>query len=452
MFYRNTNFIKVEKKRKILLFVLVLGVMHAFYFLIAVKTGGIYMADSAEYIQQSENLKSSMTYYCGDLNKPLNYDQFTKRPPVYGLLIAALKLLVNSDFFILLFQALLSISMLTGLCLILLEMGYSRYPYSIIPAFVLLFPPQAITANFVMAEILMQTFVFWSFFFFVKFVRTKETKYVFLYNVLLVIAVLTKPVIVLFWIPNVILSVYLYFKFRKKSIITASLIMPLVILAVCLSNLGKTGYFHYSSLKNNALLYYNAYFILLNTKDEETADKEKTNMQNYLFSIPDYKTMSEERERMGWDLIMNNKFIYAKLHAKGVMNFFFDPGRFDFLNYTGQLNEKNTEGMMFTFVKDGYIGVLMRMIRQNPLNLAYFVLVFTMNIILFAGFIVFLFKNKISSEIRIYAALLVFFLGFMSGPLGSLRYKIHVLPVMLFGLIIVISDYLILRDNKKTIS
>jgi len=442
----------VEKKRKILLFVLVLGIMHAFYFLIAVKTGGIYMADSAEYIQQSENLKSSMTCYCGDLNKPLNYDQFTKRPPVYGLLIAALKLLFNSDFFIVLFQALLSISALTGLCLILQELGYSRYPYSFIPAFVLLFPPQAITANFVMAEILMQTFVFWSFFFFVKFVRTKETKYIFLYNVLLVFAVLTKPVIVLFWIPNVILSVYLYFKFRNKSFITASLIMPLVILAVCLFNLGKTGYFHYSSLKNNALLYYNAYFILLNTKGEETAEKEKTNMQNYLFSIPDYKTMSEERERMGWELIMNNKFIYAKLHAKGVMNFFFDPGRFDFLNYTGQLNEKNTEGMMFTFVKDGYIGVLMRMIRQNPLNLAYFVLVFTMNIILFAGFIVFLFKNDISSEIRIYAGMLVFFLGFMSGPLGSLRYKIHVLPVMLFGLIIVLSDFLSRRKTKKIVN
>lgn len=441
----------MEKKRRILLFVLVLGIMHAFYFLIAVKTGGIYMADSAEYIQQSENLKSSMTYYCGDLNKPLIYDQFTKRPPVYGLLIAALKSLVNSDFFIVLFQALLSISTLTGLCLMLQELGYSRYPYSIIPAFVLLFPPQAITANFVMAEILMQALVFWSFFFFVKFIRTKETKYVFLYNVLLVLAVLTKPVIVLFWIPNVILSVYLYFKFRKKSFITASLIMPTVILAVCLSNLGKTGYFHYSSLKNNALLYYNAYFILLNTKGEETAEKEKTNMQNYLFSIPDYKTMSEERERMGWELIMNNKFVYAKLHAKGVMNFFFDPGRFDFLNYTGQLNEKNTEGMMFTFAKDGYIGVLMRLLKQNPLNLAFFMFIFAMNIILFAGFAVFLFKKNIDASIRIYAGLIVFFLGLMSGPLGTLRYKIHVLPIMLFGLVIVLSDFFSRRKKKKSV-
>ncbi|MDD5361274.1 MAG: hypothetical protein PHN88_04025 [Ignavibacteria bacterium] len=191
----------------------------------------------------------------------------------------------------------------------------------------------------------------------------------------------------------------------------------------------------YSSLKDNNLLYYNGYFILVNTRDIETANREISDKQKYLFGITDYKKMSEERERMGLELINDNKLVYAKLHMKGVLNYFFDPGRFDFLNFTGQLKEKNNEGMMFTFAKEGYIGIFNQLLKQNPALLAYLVLVFIMNIVLFAGFVAFLFKKNINTDIKIYLTLMVLFLGFMSGPLGTLRYKIHIIPLLLFGLI-----------------
>ncbi len=433
-------------KNKILKLAVILAVLHAAYFLLALKFGGLYMADSAEYLKQAENIKSSFSFYCGDLAKQIDNDLFTRRPPVYALLIAAVKFVVNSDFAVLFLQSLLSILNLTGLYILMRGAGYEKYSFAAIPLFALLFPPQAITSNFIMAETLLQTIVFWTFYSFVKYIKTKELKYIFYFNLLLAAGVLTKPVLLYFWIPNILFSLYLYYKNRKVTIIAASAILPAVILAVCLFNLGKTGYFHYSSLKDNNLLYYNGYFILVNTKDIETANKEIEETQKYLFGIQDYKQMSEERERLGTELVMNNKMTYAKLHLKGVLNYFFDPGRFDFLNFTGRLNEKNNEGMMFIFAKEGYIGVLKQLIKQNPGLLAYLVLVFLMNVVLFVGFIVFLIRKNVEFEIKLFAALLVFFLGFMSGPLGTLRYKIHVIPLMLFGAIIALSGFI---DRKS---
>ncbi|MCE1165930.1 MAG: glycosyltransferase family 39 protein, partial [Bacteroidetes bacterium] len=403
------------------------------------------MADSAEYLKQAENIKSSLSFYCGDLTKNIDNDLYTRRPPVYGILITVLELFTVSDFAVILFQSALSILTMTGLFVILRDEGYEKISYAAIPLFLLLFPPQEITANFIMAEILLQSLIFWAFLCFYRYGKTKEVKYMLFYNLLLAAGVLTKPVLLYFWIPNLLFSFYLYYKNRKFAVVAASLIMPSVILAVCLMNLGKTGYFHYSSLKDNNLLYYNGYFILVNTKNLETANREIEETQKYLFGIQDYRKMSEERARLGTELVMNNMTTYAKLHLKGVFNYFFDPGRFDFLNFTGQLNEKNNEGMMFIFAKEGYAGVIKQLLKQNPALLAYLFVVFFMNVILFAGFLIFLIKKNVETEIKILAALMVFFMGFMSGPLGTLRYKIHIVPLMLFGCIIAVSGLL----NRK---
>jgi 4-amino-4-deoxy-L-arabinose transferase-like glycosyltransferase len=425
----------VKDRKQIIRFIVILAVIHAVYFVLSVNFKGLYMADSYEYMKQAENLKSAHSFYCGDLSKPINNDLYTRRPPLYGFFIFISNILFNSDLFIIILQSLISIVTLTGLYILLREYENRKYSYLFLPLFLLLFPPQFITSNFIMAEILMQAFVFWSFYSFVKFLKTGKVHYIYLYNVFLTLGVLTKPVLLFFWIPNILFSVYLYYKHKKSSFLWASAIQPAVVLLICLMNMQTTGYFHYSSLKDNNLLYYNGYFILVNTRDIETANREIADMQKYLFGITDYKKMSEERERMGLELINNNKMVYAKLHMKGVLNYFFDPGRFDFLNFTGQLKEKNNEGMMFTFAKDGYIGIFNQLLKQNPILLAYLLLVLIMNIVLFAGFAAFLFKRKINIDIKIYLALMVLFLGFMSGPLGTLRYKIHIIPLMLFGLI-----------------
>jgi hypothetical protein len=435
----------MNDRKRIILFVAVLAIIHAIYFIFAMNFNCLYMADSYEYLKQAENLKSSHTLYCGDLNKPIDNDLYTRRPPVYGLFIFISNLLINSDLLIIILQSLISIVTLTGLYSMLREYGTNKYSYLILPLFLLLFPPQFITANFIMAEILMQAFVFWSFYFFVKFLKTKEVKFIYLYNIFFTLGVLTKPVMLFFWIPNIIFSVYLFYKYKKSSFLVASVIQPAVVLLVCLMNLQTTGFFHYSSLKDNNLLFYNGYFILVNTRDIDTANREIEDMQKYLFGINDYRKMSEERERMGLELINNNKLVYAKLHLKGVLNYFFDPGRFDFLNFTGQLNEKNNEGMMFTFAKEGYLGIIKQLLNQNPALLAYLALIFVMNIILFAGFAVFLFSKNVGIDLKIFLALLVVFLGFMSGPLGTLRYKIHIIPLMIFGLVCILQR----RGNRE---
>jgi hypothetical protein len=437
---------EVDDKKRIIRFIIILAVIHAVYFIFALNFDGLYMADSYEYLKQSENLKSAHSFYCGDLSKPIDNDLYTRRPPIYGLFIFLSGGLFQSDILIIILQSLISILTMTGLYSMLREYESGKYSYLALPLFLVLFPPQFITSNFIMAEILMQAFVFWAFFCFVKFIKTKKSSYVYLYNIFLTLGVLTKPVLLFFWIPNILFSAYLYYKYRKSPLLIASIIQPAVVFLVCFMNLQTTGYFHYSSLKDNNLLYYNGYFILVNTKDIETANREIEDMQKYLFGISDYRKMSQEREKMGFELVEKNKLVYAKLHLKGVLNYFFDPGRFDFLNFTGQMKEKNNEGMMFTFASEGYFGIFKRLLQQNPALLIYLVIVLLMNIILFAGFFIFLFRKNINREIKFFLLLMVLFMGFMSGPLGTLRYKIHILPLMLYGLICFID-----KTDKKSI-
>jgi 4-amino-4-deoxy-L-arabinose transferase-like glycosyltransferase len=420
-----------KSDNKIIIFWLIILFVHLAYFIFAVINKNILMADSYEYLQQAYNIRNFSSFYCLDFSQPIDMHFFTKRPPLYGVFILILKYIFDSNYFVLFVQNILSVLNVFGVIKLLKEYKFSFDFKRPLVVFMIFLSFQYIYCNMIMSEILLQTMLFWSFYCFFFYLKRNKLSYIFICNVFLSLAVLTKPVLLYFWIPNLLLLFYLFWKRRKVALIISGFIMPLAIFLFSLFNLYATGCFHYSSIKEMNLVGYNSAFLLVNVYGEEESQKRMLEIRRHLKSIDNFKNLLVEEDKIGYEIISENKFVYAKLHLKGMANFFLDPGRFDLNNFLG-IKEGNNTGLLYTFTKEGYSGVLKFILKQPLYIIIYIIAIMIINIILLISLINFLFIKRINIETRIFMFLLIFYLCFFSGTLGTMRYKIHIIPLLLF--------------------
>jgi hypothetical protein len=431
--YGLKNDMDIKKDKSYLYFIVILAFVHLVYFIVAVMNNHIFMADSYEYLFQAFNIKNYGSFYCLDFNQPVDIHFYTKRPPFYGLFIFAFKIFYDSNFSVLLAQNVLSFINILGLVKLLKNFGFTFDVKKIILVTLILLPVQFIYSNMIMSEILLQTFLFWAFYYFYGFIRDNKLSYIFLCNIFLASAVLTKPILLYFWIPNLILLIYLYWKRRKVIIALSGLLMPVVIFLLSYYNYQVTGSFHYSSIRQMNLVGYNCALLLVNVYGEEEGSKKMAEIREYLNKIQDFSKRQREEERIGNETLMKYKVEYAKYHLKGMVNFFLDPGRFDLNNFLGT-QEENNSGLLFAFTKWGYAGVFKYILKQPFYMILYILIVLFVNLILLISLIYFAFVKKVNWEVKIFLFVLVFYLCFFSGPLGTMRYKVHVIPLLLFTL------------------
>lgn len=420
--------------------IIVLLLIHSVFFVLALYMNNIYLADSYEYLNQVENVGKHLSWYCGSFNEKINLDLFSRRPPMYGLFLFVIKSVVNSDYAVLFVQNVLSIINILGVLQILKHYKLKISVNNTVLLFVILYPSQLIYCNLVMSEILFQTFLFWAFFNLFLYLKEKKLNYLLYYNIIIGFATLTKPVLLYFWIPNLLFMLYFFLKRRNFSILGFGLIPLVFIVLISTYNYKKTGYFHYSSIKNNNLIYYYSSFLLMELHGEEEGVRMTNEIREYTDSIEGYAFRSSEKERIGFEIIFSNKIEYSKLHMRGMLNYFIDPGRFDLINFLG-IKEKHDEGLLFVFAREGYLGVLKFIINQPLPVILYLVFVLLLNLIMIVSLLYLPFVKKIFVELKIYIILLALYLSFFSGPLGTLRFKIPIYPIILFTIPFLIEGF-----------
>ena len=204
------NFCKSNK-----IFLICLFAIHAVYFFCAIHYEGICTQDSDEYLQTAENLKYHFTCYnwiWTDIKNPVFYSM---RPPAYGVFILICKSFYNSDYTVLIAQNLISI----GIWLLTIHLSKLFYPnYKIeLPIIVslLLIPTQMIMVNSIAPEILLEFLLIICLGCISYYIKEKNTWYLIIYNIALSLAVLSKPVMMYFWVPNLILFGYIFYKKRN---------------------------------------------------------------------------------------------------------------------------------------------------------------------------------------------------------------------------------------------
>jgi hypothetical protein len=173
--------------------------------------------------------------------------------------------------------------------------------------------------------------------------------------------------------------------------------------------------------------------LLITVRGEEVGWKKWEEAHIYLDTISDYSFLVKESERIATEIILDNKTEYLKMHLKGMVNYFFDPGRYD-LNYLLSVKESNHTGLMYAFAKGGYGEMLAFIGRQPAFVVIYIALMVILNLLLFFSLLLYLFSRKTNAEIKIFIGVMVFYMSFVSGILGTMRYKTHIYFLLLFCL------------------
>ena len=84
-----------------------------------------------------------------------------------------------------------------------------KYLHGILFIALAFLPTSLVYTNMIMSELVLETCLFWAFFLLILYLKWPHQRWILFYNLLLALAVLTKPVFVYFWLPNMLFMAYL---------------------------------------------------------------------------------------------------------------------------------------------------------------------------------------------------------------------------------------------------
>ncbi|MCA1746417.1 MAG: hypothetical protein LC655_01875, partial [Bacteroidales bacterium] len=290
-----------------------------------------------------------------------------------------------------------------------------------------LYPAQFIYSNMVMTEILFQFVLMLAAFRLYRYIQTERIGLLWLYQLLLIVAILIKPVMYLFIVPNIILFIVLYFKSRQRLVLISSFVPVIFLIILGGVNQQRTGYYHISSIQQINLVDYNLYYFLMDRDGEDSARAAKEQIYATCDAQKDFKERSECLTDSVTAVIRADLKGYALFHLKEMARFFVDPGRFDLYNFFG-IEKESGKGFLHHLNEGGFRSAWRYFLSQPVLVVIVLLLIALVNLLRLFGFLAFLFNKSFKPEYRLFLFFLVAFLAFATGPLGASRFM---LPVVL---------------------
>ncbi len=424
------QFLKANK-----LFILALFTIHGVYFACAIIFEGICTQDSDEYLQTAENLKYHFTSYNWVWSEVRNLSFYSLRPPLYGILILACKSIYYSDYTVIFIQNLMSIFIW---CLTLHLSKVWRLPFRIeIPILVvlLLVPSQLVMVNSIMADVFFEFLLILCLACVIYYVQKQDTFLILIYNILLAMAVLTKPLIMYFWIPNVLFSIYLFYHKRNYLTLFSCCILPLTVFLWSARNEQKTGLFHYSSIKYQGILELNAGGVLALIHGVKEGENIRNEIWRESEKIESYRGRCEFIMKKSTDIIKEHPGLYAYCHLKGMLNFMLAMGRTDTKIFFGHNPNEFEISVVREIENQGFAkGLRFYLLNVNTFSIGLLILGTILNIVILLSLIVFIFDQSFPVVIRFFILSVVFYSIFVSGPGGYARYRVAFLPYLILTL------------------
>lgn len=425
------NFLNSIFKSEYRWFWLVVFLLHGSFLLMQLNFGRMYLVDSEEYITEAENIIHEGKFYCGDLAQPVRYDDFTKRPPVYPLFIAGIRLLAGSDSVLLFLQMILSIASISMVMILLRDWGFENSGWKFLLPFLVLYPAQYIYMNMVMSEILFQFFLTGMVFCAIRGVQQQSWKWLWGYLICLILGMLTKPILYLFIIPHAGMMIYLMWRWKTLKGLIPLVVPFLVVWGYMQWNEARTGYFHFSGIQNLSLLQYTTYNLLIHTYGPEKALEMADAILYRSLAQPTFVEGQKLLSRECTAVIMEHKVAFLMFHFKGMFNFFIDPGRFDLYTFFDLQNADAGQGFLGAFSEGGYKGVI-SFLGQQPLAIIFLlVLVALANGLKLLSVGVFAFCRKISLLDRVIVIGVILYIAGLTGSSGASRFAVPVFPLLL---------------------
>ncbi len=410
--------------------------VHAVYFLAACYFQGIYLVDSYGYLMQADNIKAQGTWYAEDWNAPLLVDYFSIRPPLYAWFNIGLGYIWNSIYVVLFVQNVLSIlNCWVVYQFVAKKIADRKHLDRAMMACVLFYPAQMIHANFVMTEILFQSFLLGLFFAVNGFVKQPGWKQSGVISLLLSLCLLTKPISLFLPVIVLVFMIRGIVKHKQKWLLATPLFLAFITFhCICKQNEHATGYYHYSSIKSINQLKYNARYTLINAKGEAYADSVIAETMQQANACENYGDRLKLMDAKASEIIFEYPAAFAKLYIKGVVAFFLDPGRFDMYHFFA-IEENGTIGLMHEIQTHGP-DAMMNYLKQAPVFVLLLLLLnFCWNIGVVLAFGYFLMRKMIYPEYKILVFVFVFYIAAATGPVGVSRYRVPIYPLLMIAVL-----------------
>lgn len=402
--------------------ILVILVVHLAFLAFQLVSGNYYTEDSTEYIQTADNLLNEGMLYSGDPDEEIETGNYTKRLPGYPAVLAIIKWFSSSAVPLLVLQLLLSIISF----LILLRMFQpGKVGRIVLMVLVLLYPLQFIYANLYSPEILFQVVIMSCAIFIFRYIQQERIRLLWFYQGFFILAILIEPLMYMFVVPNFILFIVLYARTRQRLVLISSLIPVVFLIILGGVNQQRTGYFHISSTQEYTLVDRYMFLHHVETMGEEAAIEALSLVHQTCDLEPDFKRKSQCLSATAKDYFRENLASYGIFHLKGALWLFLDPGLEEISHFF--LKEKQDDKTQSDYwfeksTKEKWNEVL----NQPTWLIALLMLVFAINVLRLAGFLIFIFNWKIRISFRILLLLLVGFLALAAGPRGSAPFLIPV--------------------------
>tara|TARA_R110002049_G_scaffold1113_8_gene8231 strand:+ start:2916 stop:4220 length:1305 start_codon:yes stop_codon:yes gene_type:complete len=414
-------------KRKNKLFVIII-IIHALFFAVKVILGNFFLNDSYEYWHLATNIKNSFEFYSTDINSKIIFENYTKRPPLYGLFILFSSFLLHSKITVLIFQNALSI-ISVFISLKLFNDYYKQINQKIYIAFFITSLSQFIYSNYIMSEILFQFFIIVLCYLFREIITKKSATHLFLFQITIVLLFLTKPIFYLFIIPNILLSFW-FTKHVKRAYLFS--LMPIIVFFLYINwNNQRTGSFEFSSIQNINLKNYNLYYFHVSKYGEEYALNINTEITEEANNKATYAKKQKFIKEKSLYYITKDWASYTLKHVIGSFRMFLDPGRFDIYNFL-EFKNNSEVGFLKHLNENGFIGALEYFKKQPFLILIVIPVILLFNVFKIVGFILFWIKNhKKTPAVFWFMLFIITYFVVLTGIIGAARFLVPILPIYL---------------------
>jgi hypothetical protein len=150
-----------------------------------------------------------------------------------------------------------------------------------------------------------------------------------------------------------------------------------------------------------------------------------------LAAIPDYADRQRQTAEAAREAILARAPAYAAVHLQGTAAFVLDPGRFDLALFF-DLPVGSSGGMD---AASRGAGPLARFLTGQPWPLALLLAALTLwNAAVAVAFLAWVWRGPAAPEVRVWAFVLAGYLAAVTGPVGSARYRLAVVPLVLLAL------------------
>jgi hypothetical protein len=386
---------------------------------------GVLTNDSLEYLAAADNLRITGTLYAGPPQNPPSEELYSRRTPLYPVILLILRSVSGGLWLVVLFQVLLSVAGCVLIDKLLRNMGIP-HPYRLVAAAVyLVYPPLLIYSHMVMTEAVLQ-FELLVMLSLASSGLSRPATYGW-FNVVLAAAILTKPVMVFAWLPNTLFALYSSYKQRKASLFFLSCLPLVVICGWSARNEFQTGSFHYSSISSVTLRDWNTFHFLVGREGREHAEAflEGIREQSSGRSFAEHMAISDSSCKR---VILDEAIAYSVFHARGMIFFFVDPGRFDIGRFLG---ERETMGFLEYLSFHGMRGILTLLRELSAPVTIYLAIMLLINACVLVGFLAFTLTRDVTVKpVKAYLVMVVLYVAVCTGPLGASRFRLPVFPYL----------------------